>query len=78
MTDAPEPATNVLHGVSVIGSAEAERGPAQRTALGLAMACFGLVIFGLGIADLLRKVEELRKADAPDQASLEFAPAGSE
>lgn len=55
MTDAPEPATNVLHGVSVIGTAEAERGPAQRTALGLATACFGLVIFGLGIADLLRK-----------------------
>ena len=30
------------------------------------------------IADLLRKLDEIRKEDAPDQSSLEFAPATSE
>lgn len=55
MAEAPESTTNVLHGVSVIGTVEGERGPYQRTSLVLATACFGLVVFGFGLADRLRQ-----------------------
>lgn len=54
MTDAPERATDMLHGVAVIGTAESECAPGQRAALVLATACFGCVAFGLGLADRLR------------------------